>query len=52
MAAPIEFTPSHLGHCVENLERSLRFYCDGLGFEKGEIGGIEIDSEGPTTRIF
>ena len=40
MAAPIEFTPSHLGHCVENLERSLRFYCDGLGFEKGPTFAI------------
>jgi catechol 2,3-dioxygenase-like lactoylglutathione lyase family enzyme len=24
---------SHLGICVSNLERSLRFYCEGLGFE-------------------
>jgi catechol 2,3-dioxygenase-like lactoylglutathione lyase family enzyme len=24
---------SHLGICVSDLERSLRFYCDGLGFE-------------------
>lgn len=31
-----EFDPSHLGICVRNLERSLRFYCDGLGFEKAE----------------
>ena len=30
------FTPSHLGICVRHLERSLRFYCDGLGFEKAE----------------
>ena len=40
MATSIEFTPSHLGHCVENLERSLRFYCDGLGFEKRETYAI------------
>ena len=40
MAARIEFTPSHLGLCVEGLERSLRFYCDGLGFEKGETFAI------------
>jgi len=40
MAASIEFTPSHLGLCVESLERSLRFYCDGLGFEKGETFAI------------
>jgi catechol 2,3-dioxygenase-like lactoylglutathione lyase family enzyme len=43
MSATIEFTPSHLGLCVENLERSLRFYCDGLGFEKAE--GFAIGNE-------
>jgi catechol 2,3-dioxygenase-like lactoylglutathione lyase family enzyme len=26
-------TFSHLGICVSDLERSLRFYCEGLGFE-------------------
>lgn len=25
---------SHVGICVSDLERSLRFYCAGLGFEK------------------
>ena len=25
---------SHIGLCVADLERSLRFYCDGLGFAK------------------
>jgi lactoylglutathione lyase len=25
---------SHLGICVSDLERSVRFYCDGLGFEQ------------------
>ena len=30
------FIPSHIGICVTNLERSLRFYCDGLGFEVGD----------------
>jgi lactoylglutathione lyase len=24
---------SHVGVCVSDLERSLRFYCEGLGFE-------------------
>jgi len=24
---------SHMGICVSDLERSLRFYCEGLGFE-------------------
>ena len=25
---------SHIGLCVTDLQRSLRFYCEGLGFEK------------------
>jgi catechol 2,3-dioxygenase-like lactoylglutathione lyase family enzyme len=29
-------TFSHFGICVSDVERSLRFYCDGLGFEKAE----------------
>ncbi len=31
---------SHFGICVSDLERSLRFYCDGLGFEKAESHAI------------
>ena len=27
---------SHFGLCVSDLDRSLRFYCDALGFEKAE----------------
>jgi lactoylglutathione lyase len=27
---------SHIGVCVSDLERSLRFYCEGLGFEPTE----------------
>lgn len=27
---------SHLGLCVTDLDRSLRFWVDGLGFERGE----------------
>jgi catechol 2,3-dioxygenase-like lactoylglutathione lyase family enzyme len=27
------YTPSHVGICVSDLDRSLRFYCAGLGFE-------------------
>lgn len=27
---------SHIGLCVSDLERSMRFYCDGLGFIAGE----------------
>jgi lactoylglutathione lyase len=26
----------HIGLCVTNVERSLRFYCEGLGFERAE----------------
>ena len=34
--------PSHLGLCVSDLDRSLRFYCDGLGFTAG--GGFDLES--------
>ena len=34
--------PSHLGLCVSDLDRSLRFYCDGLGFTVG--GGFDLES--------
>jgi lactoylglutathione lyase len=30
------FVPLHIGLCVTNVERSLRFYCEGLGFERAE----------------
>ncbi len=32
---------SHVGICVTDLERSVRFYCEGLGFERNE--SIPID---------
>jgi lactoylglutathione lyase len=31
---------SHFGICVSDLDRSLRFYCDALGFEKAETHAI------------
>lgn len=34
--ASLSFRPSHLGLCVSDLERSMRFYCDGLGFTPSE----------------
>ena len=36
----MESTFSHLGICVTDLTRSLRFYCDALGFERGESHAI------------
>ncbi|MDQ7903731.1 VOC family protein [Phytohabitans sp. ZYX-F-186] len=29
------FTPSHTGVCVRDLDKAMRFYVDGLGFEVG-----------------
>ncbi|MGO9027396.1 MAG: VOC family protein [Acidimicrobiales bacterium] len=43
---------SHLGICVADLDRSLRFYCEGLGFELadshhvGEEFGALMEVEG------
>jgi lactoylglutathione lyase len=44
---------SHFGLCVSDLDRSMRFYCDGLGFEpliKYDIGNefahtLEVDGD-------
>ncbi len=33
MPSPSPLTFSHMGICVSDLDRSLRFYCEGLGFE-------------------
>ncbi len=33
---PMATTFSHFGICVSDLDRSLRFYCDGLGFAPAE----------------
>jgi glyoxylase I family protein len=47
---------SHLGICVSDLDRSLRFYCDGLGFEQvashrvGEEFGALMELEGVTVE--
>ena len=37
------YRPSHVGLCVSDIERSLRFYCEGLGFEVSD--GIDLDSD-------
>jgi catechol 2,3-dioxygenase-like lactoylglutathione lyase family enzyme len=48
----MHFTPSHFGLCVRDLPRSLRFWCDGLGFaaaERFEVGdefGGALEVEG------
>ena len=34
MSTHIGAQTSHIGLCVTDLERSLRFYCEGLGFEQ------------------
>ena len=50
MAAAPAFTTSHLGLCVADLGRSLRFWCDGLGFDKAESYSIG-DEYGPAMEI-
>jgi lactoylglutathione lyase len=39
----MEITPSHLGICVADLQRSMRFYCEGLGFEVGDCFDLSSD---------
>ncbi len=56
----VKYTPSHFGICVTDLQRSLRFYCEGLGFEAAEtyvIGnefsaGLEVDGEVDLDAVF
>ena len=38
----LDYRPSHVGLCVRDLDRSLRFFCHGLGFEQAET--FELDS--------
>ncbi len=39
----VTYSPSHVGVCVSDLEQSIHFYCDGLGFELAER--FDLDSE-------
>jgi len=39
----------HVGVCVRDLERSIRFYRDGLGFS--EAGRLEVDGEPTATML-
>lgn len=49
----MEMSVSHMGLCVSDLDRALRFYCEGLGFEpliKYDIGNefantLEVDGD-------
>jgi catechol 2,3-dioxygenase-like lactoylglutathione lyase family enzyme len=46
----VEYVPSHTGLCITDLDRSLRFYCEGLGFELGkryELTRPIAESNGP-----
>jgi catechol 2,3-dioxygenase-like lactoylglutathione lyase family enzyme len=38
------YVPSHVGICVSDLERSMHFYCEGLGFEPGERYELTSDA--------
>jgi lactoylglutathione lyase len=41
---------SHFGICVSDLERSLRFYCEGLGFEPGQSHSLGAEF-GPLMEV-
>lgn len=40
---------SHIGICVSELERSLKFYRDALGFH--EVGRLDVVGEAPETLL-
>lgn len=46
--------PSHLGLCVRDLDRALRFWCDGLGFEAAEryeLTSADLPGLGPALEV-
>lgn len=43
----MRFKQSHIGLCVSDLEKSLAFYCEGLGFEEGP----EFDIDYPISEM-
>lgn len=55
---------SHIGICVSDLDRALRFWCDGLGFDRAErfelddtmlsglAGALEVDGPVEVTSQF
>jgi catechol 2,3-dioxygenase-like lactoylglutathione lyase family enzyme len=54
MSETITYRGSHVGICIDDLERSVRFYRDGLGFEEGvcyKVGNefaasLEVEGDG------
>ncbi len=54
MTTDMTYKGSHCGICVSDLERSIRFYRDGLGFEDGPIyrvgnefeASLEVEGDG------
>jgi catechol 2,3-dioxygenase-like lactoylglutathione lyase family enzyme len=46
----VTYQPSHFGICVTDLERSLRFYCDGLGFKASERYELQDSPESGLDR--
>lgn len=61
MADDITYTSSHVGVCVSDIDRAMRFYCEGLGFEPAEryaldsaqMPGLDrsLEVEAPITLI-
>ena len=56
-AAGVECATSHIGLCVSNLDRALRFWVEGLGFEpfarfEIERGIAEVDPPVKLTSFF
>jgi glyoxylase I family protein len=45
MTTHMTYRASHCGICVSDLERSIRFYRDGLGFEEGPVYKIGNEFE-------
>lgn len=43
---------SHIGVCVSDLERSIRFYCDVLGFVRSEtMADVHVEGEPSDTLL-
>ena len=61
MSDPIIYAPSHAGICVSDIDASIRFYCEGLGFSLAErydldstqMPGLDrsLEIDGPVTVI-